>query len=280
MVTIPSRVRGQAMIELLIVAGFVLVPLFLAIPLIGKYLDMRAAAVQTSRYAAWERTVWFGGDAASSLGWFGVSQKWLANEKTDDQIRRELGVRHLSETGPNAAFSNSDRNANGFSGGTKTVWQDRTGAPLLANYNDIQNSVANNKAPGTLNLILDPIANFASTLGPFTLEMNGAYAAKVTIQAKDIDYDHFLAKSSTVGFSETNVLLANGWSANGPSDSDKTSTKQQTKGLVPFSIFTAEIGGVPIMKYLQAAVSVFLPEISKLELGKIDPEKVPADRLK
>ncbi|RJG05333.1 hypothetical protein D3870_04245 [Noviherbaspirillum cavernae] len=268
------------MIELLIVAGFVLVPLFLAIPLVGKYLDMRAAAVQTSRYAAWERTVWFGGDAASSIGWFGVDRKWQANAKSDDQIRRELGVRYLSETGPADAFSNNDRNAGDFSGGSKMLWQDRNGQKLLANYSDIQNSVSNSQAPGTLNKILDPIANFAATLGPFTLEMNGEYAATVTIKVKDIDYDHFLAKASTANFSETNVLLANGWSANGPDDPAKTSTKQQTKGLVPFSIFTAELGGVPIMEYLQTAVSVFLPEFSKLELGKIEPDKVPADRLK
>lgn len=267
------------MIELLIVATFVLVPLFLAVPLLGKYLDMRAATVQTSRYAAWERTVWYGGDAASSLGWFGVSRRWQANEKTDDQIRREAGVRYLSETGTDS-FLSTDRDAGAFRGGTKQIWQDRRGQALLANYSDIQNSIANNQAPGTLNLVLDPVANFASTLGPFTLEMKGAYAATVTMQVRDIDYDHFLARNSTLNFSETNVLLANGWSANGPDDPAKTSTKQQTKGLVPFSIFTATIAGVPVVEYLQTAISVFLPEVSKLELGKIEPDEVPADRVK
>ncbi len=268
------------MIELLIVAAFVLVPLFLAIPLLGKYLDMRAAAVQTSRYAAWERTVWYGGDAASSLGWFGVSRRWQANEKTDDQIRRELGVRHLSETTATDAFSNADRSATGFKTSTKTLWQDRRGTALLANYSDIENNVGSNQAPGTLNVILDPIANFASTLGPFVLEMKGNYSAKVTIKVKDIDYDHFLSKNSTASFTETNVLLANGWSANGPDDANKTSVKQQAKGLVPTSIFAAEIGGVKVMDYVLGALSVFLPEASKLEPGKIAPDAVPADRLK
>jgi len=280
MVNATKRHAGQAMIELKIVAGFVLVPLFLAIPLIGKYLDMRAAAVQTSRYAAWERTVWYGGDAASSLGWFGVSRRWQANEKSDDQIRRELGVRHLSETTASDAFSNADRSAGSFKNSTKTLWQDRRGAPLLANYSDIQNSVGNNTAPGTLNVILDPIANFASTLGPFVLEMKANYSARVTIQVKDIDYDHFLAKNSTASFTETNVLLANGWNANGPDDASKTSVKQQVKGLVPTSIFAAEINGVKIMDYVLGALSVFLPEASKLEPGKIEPDVVPADRLK
>lgn len=268
------------MVELLIAAGFVLIPLFLAIPLLGKYLDVRAAAVQTSRYAAWERTVWYGGDAASSLGWFGVDRRWQANQKNDQQIRSELAVRHLSETGASAAFSNSDRSAAGFVGGSKMLWKDRKGQSLLANYSDLQNTVDNSQAPGTLNVILDPIANFASTLGPFVLETNGKYAATVTIRIKDIDFDHFLAKNSTANFSETNVLLANGWSANGPDDSTVTSAKQQVKGLVPTSILAAEIEGVKIMDYVLGALSVFLPEASKLEPGKIEPDVVPADRLK
>jgi hypothetical protein len=282
MVSRYAKARGQAMVELVIVAALVLVPLFLAIPLLGKYLDIRAAAVQSARYAAWERTVWFGGASATSLGWFGVSRRWQANEKTDDQIRKEIGVRHLSETGSTDAFTSSDRTATGYkNGATRTIWQDRSGATLLPAYNSAMgNTVSNSLAPGTMSLVLDPIANFASTLGPFVLEMNGEYAAKVTINVKEIEYEHFLAKNTNLAFSETNVLLANGWSANGPTDPAKTSVKQQVKGLVPFSIFTAEVFGVNIMSYIQTATSIFLPEATKLELGKIEPDKVPADRVK
>ena len=138
------------MIELLIAAGFVLVPLFLAIPLLGKYLDLRASAVQTARYAAWERTVWYGGDAASSLGWFGVSRRWHANEKSDDQIRSEIAVRLLSDTSPEPgasfplteppmaeAFLSIDRSANAFRGNSKKLWQDRNEQALLAEYKDV-----------------------------------------------------------------------------------------------------------------------------------------------
>lgn len=269
------------MIELVIVASLVLVPLFLAIPMLAKYLDIRSTAAQTARYAAWERTVWYGGDAASSMGWFGVSRQWQANAKTDDQIRKEIGVRQLSETSATDAFSNSDRSASGFKNGGKAMWQDRAGGKLLANYSDIQNTVGSDLAPGTLNKVFEPIANFASTLGPFVLEMNGKYTAKVTLNVKNIDYsNHFLAQASKSGFSETNVLLANGWSADGPDDDTKTSTKQQVKGLVPTSILDADVDGVKIMDYVLAALSIFLPEASKLEPGKIDPEVVPADRTK
>ena len=268
------------MVELVIAAGFVLVPLFLAIPLIGKYLDMRSAAVEAARYAAWERTVWYGGAAASSIGWFGANNSWIANAKTDQQIRNEIGVRELSETGADTPFSSSDRSASDFQPSSRALWEDRQGNQMLVDYDDLQTSIASGMAPGSFSKILDPIVNFAATLGPFTLEMHALYSASVSMQVRDIDTDHFLLKNSTSSFTETNVLLANGWSADGPDDPDKTSVKQQVKGLLPTSVFQIQPGGVDVMGIIQTALSIFLPEINKLELGKIDPEVVPADRLK
>jgi hypothetical protein len=280
---------GQAMVELVIAAGFVLVPLFLAIPLIGKYLDMRSAAVQASRYAAWERTVWYGGSAASSIGWTAAtSNSWQANAKTDQQIRNEIGVRHLSETAnltystgvDQGAFTSADRSAGNYKNGSKALWQDRQSQQMLVDYDDLQNSIGNGDAPGTLNKILKPIAEVAATLGPFTLEMKGLYSASVSMQVRDIDYDHFLLKNSTSSFSETNVLVANGWNAGGPVATDKTSVTQQVKGLVPTTLFDTEVAGINVVEVLQTVLSVFLPEISKLDLGKIDPDAVPPDRVK
>lgn len=274
------------MIELLIAATFVLVPLFLAIPLIGKYLDMRAAAVQTARYAAWERTVWYGGNAASTLGWLGASRSWQANAKSDNQIRNELGARLLSETDVGDAFSSTDRDAGDFKHGRKALWQDRNQQALLANYSDISSNVGNKDAPGTLNKIVKPIADLAATLGPFVLETKGEYVATVATDVREIDYDHFLAKNSTVRFRETNVLLANGWSAAGPEGKIRpgsaamTGVRQQVKGLVPTSLLSTdnEVLGVPIMDYLLRTLSVFLPEVSKLEPGKVEPDVIPPDR--
>lgn len=53
------RQFGQAMTEFNVTAAFLLVPLFIMIPLLGKYIDMKHASVQAARYMAWERTVWF-----------------------------------------------------------------------------------------------------------------------------------------------------------------------------------------------------------------------------
>jgi len=274
--------RGQAMVEMVIVSAFVLVPLFLAIPVLGKYLDMRAAAVQSARYAAWERTVWFGGASATAMGWGSHQNNWQANEKTDDQIRRELGVRLLSKT--TDAFSSTDRSASDFNNGIPEMWHDRTGGALLASYDDIGNAVGNATAPGTMDKVLQPIVDLAATLGPFVLEMGGEYAANVTVNVKDFDRSNFQPLGTTMAFKETNVLLGNGWSAGGPDDTTKTAVKQQVQGLLPTSIFDGN--KKKTVKYITETIqkigSVFAPELSprKLEFGKIEQDLVPPDRLK
>jgi len=52
--------RGQAASEFVLAATFFLVPLFLIIPLLGKYIDIHHAAIQQARYEAWEYTAWNG----------------------------------------------------------------------------------------------------------------------------------------------------------------------------------------------------------------------------
>lgn len=51
--------QGQAATEFLIAAVYVLVPLFLVIPLVGKYIDVKQALIQEARFEAWEYTAWF-----------------------------------------------------------------------------------------------------------------------------------------------------------------------------------------------------------------------------
>ena len=53
------RERGQAMTEFVIAATFVLLPMFVFIPMLGKYIDFKHATIQAARYQAWEYTVWY-----------------------------------------------------------------------------------------------------------------------------------------------------------------------------------------------------------------------------
>jgi hypothetical protein len=53
-----QKQKAQALTEFIITAAFVLVPLFLMVPLIAKYIDIKHATINAARYQAWEYTVW------------------------------------------------------------------------------------------------------------------------------------------------------------------------------------------------------------------------------
>ncbi len=307
-----SNQHGQAMVETLIAAALVMVPLFLAIPVIAKYLDIKTYTVQAARYAAWERTVWFGGAAAESFGLGSgstFSNKWDANEKTDDQIRAEIGARLLSDSGT-TPFKDTDRTAGSWVGGaSKLLWRDRRGNTLLQSYSDISNNTrgsshASDIAPGTVNQLISPLVTAGSVVSNFMVDTRGKYTADVKIAVREVAYntdaglgpcasctvDDYLATGTKMAFSEKNVILANGWNANGPGSLDEYSTAagkkkmsvyNQVRGLTPSSLLRPPTDSVfaKVMSVLQVVALVFFPELSTLELGRIEVDRVPPDRL-
>ena len=292
------------MIETLIAAALVLVPLFLAIPVIAKYLDIRSHVVQAARYAAWERTIWFGGDSAESMGLgsgSAFSNKWDANEKDDNSIRAEIGARILSNTDAGSGFSNTDKSGGSYLNGIRPIWQDRRGNGLLSNYGDISGSYDNDKAPGIFNDLFSPVMEVASVVSNFTVDTHAQYTANVGVAVRQVAFNpdsglagcpscptEFLATGTTQSFAEKNVLVANGWSANGPgsltdygSHPEKITVYNQIRGLTPTSLINPPSGAFrTALDVLQTIALVFFPELSTLDLGKIEVDKVPGDRLK
>ncbi|WP_374351286.1 hypothetical protein [Chitinimonas sp.] len=297
-----ARQSGQAMVEAQIAIVCVLLPLFIGIPLVARYIDIRQTTVEAARYAAWERSVWYGGSSASSIGWFGKTNRWVANAKDDDTLRKEIAARVLKRTDSTQGFA--------VGGGTQPLWVDHGGTTLLPDYDAATALAVNNgKMPGTVSSVIDFVTNFASTLGAFTLEMRGRYGAQASITLKDFDQTKvlgkgpteknigenfnmgsFLASSADVTMTERSVLLANGWNAEGPDTAGHTAVKQQVAGLTPLALFTnnvdIDLGGgsvsFNIMNLLQTLASVFAPELGPgvLEFGKIMPDEVPEDRVK
>lgn len=308
------------MVEALIAAALVLVPLFLAIPIIAKYQDIKTYTVQAARYAAWERTVWHGGAAAESFGLGSgstFSNKWDANAKTDEQIRVEIGARLFSDSGT-TAFKDADKSGGSWVGGNaKQLWRDRRGNKLLVSYADIANNtrggytalgsydanLASDKAPGTINDLLTPLVNISSVVSSFMVDTRGKYTAEVKLAVKDVAFNtnsglgscngcpvEYLATSTASTFSAKNVILANGWNANGPGSLTEYSTPEgkkkmsvynQVRGLTPASLLQPDQGGVfdTVMDVLKVIALIFFPELSTLDLGRIEVDRVPADRL-
>ena len=52
-----KRQNGGALTEFFFVT-MIMVPLFFAIPMVGKLVDLKQTTIQASRYSAWEATVY------------------------------------------------------------------------------------------------------------------------------------------------------------------------------------------------------------------------------
>jgi hypothetical protein len=75
--------KGQAMTEFLIAASFFLIPLFLGMSLIAKYIDIKQANVEAARYQAWEYTVWYAND--TERDYFGNGGEIMSGFTAADQ---------------------------------------------------------------------------------------------------------------------------------------------------------------------------------------------------
>ena len=238
------------MTEFTIAAAFVLVPLFLMLPLLGKFMDMKASSIQAARYAAWERTAWYG-----NSDWAVVGQN-----KLDSTIQNEVQTLFFTD---------------------KALWHDHAGESILSGNST---SLLPGQTPGTMNTILGGVTTAVNTIGKivgtnFKVDMNSLYTSTVTLQA---------AKTDAVGrawgdanltaptFTMKQVLVTNGWSANGPAF-----VESQTKALAPLSLGQrSPIKGV--LETLQTVAGFAFTELkpSSLKLGGgIYPDKVPPDRL-
>jgi hypothetical protein len=241
------------MAEFVITATLFLIPVFLIIPLLGKYADMKSSVIQAARYNAWERTVWYA-SASSSSG------NWPGNDKTEATIRSEMATRFF----------------------VNNLWYDRAGTAMAGASG---NAITNSDPPGTLtsvfNFIFQVLSLITSPLGTFELELKGLYAGTATLGTANINPIGVVTgdpgglqtwESLNLAMADTNVILANGWGANG---SDHV--KDQTKALTITSLLSNPV--IDALRWVLAVAGFWELAPTVLELGKIVPDEVPPDRL-
>mgnify|MGYP000138324903 CR=1 FL=1 len=118
--------RGQAMTEFNIAAAFVLLPIFLLVPLVGKVIDIKQTAVASARYMAWERTVYFPDNNAMAND---TVNKGTLPRKSYDALQNETVLREF-EAGTNPIKTSpspqilTDKDMRSF-------WHDYRDQPLL-----------------------------------------------------------------------------------------------------------------------------------------------------
>jgi hypothetical protein len=232
---------GQATVEFA-VACLVLLPMFIALPLLGKLLDMMQANESASRYVAFE------GAARNS------SSAWKSDAELSAEVRRRF-------------FSNSDApiktgdTAGDFSAHRNPMWTDHTGRPLLASFADdvkVDTQVQGKNAIAAAKLAADSLK----------LPDQNWYQGQVTIKIANVDS---FAPFDTINLASTRrtVLLADAWTARNPAmvrsrieDAALLYPMGQVSGLID------ALGQTPTL--------VFDPA---LKLGNFDWDLVHCDRL-
>ena len=193
--------QGQAIVEFL-VGALVLIPLFLLLPLIGKYLDIKQSTIAASRKLAFECTVRYA-DCANLN----------ANPSFADEIRMRFFA------GDHAPVLTNDLPAQDAiqAGQGNPLWVDDKGRPLLENYSDV-----GIKADAS---DIDPGGGLVTSLlnaGPDTFGLNlkqGLFNARVQAQlSKTHGGADFLTQLDSLFMKMQfhTAILTNAWTANGP----------------------------------------------------------------
>ncbi len=278
------RQRGQAMTEFTVAAGLVLIPAFLLIPLLGKYIDMRHSTIQAARYEAWEYTVWHASDTPPD----GFTQTLPV--KDAGALQREAHRRFLSD--PARPLDAADK-VNGWSVATRNVlWQDHRGTRLYDGDNR-GSPAAEEPTPDALGIVtpllhvLDAVFSaLASALdflgidaGFTAIDADGYYQAESGIKTARLDWfdpDNRLSGVDTfkdgLTFTAQAGVLSQHWNAG-----SSAMAAYQTRGLVPTALLDNEV-----MRTAQTVLGVFAPELkpNSLRFGYVDYDSVPPDRLK
>ncbi|MES2950578.1 MAG: hypothetical protein V4858_18755 [Pseudomonadota bacterium] len=237
--------RGQSTVEFAVLAVFLLVPMLLIVPLIGKYMDVAQTTAIASRYVAFEGHV---RHSSSNDSW-----------KSDAELAQEVRRRFFSNS--DAPIKTNDA-AGDFNAHRNTLWFDHKGRPLLPAF------ASNVSATATRESLTQPFGAFYA--GSFKLPYDNLYTGQVKVSIADIAG---LKPFDTLGLSVTRstTLLADPWGASGPS-----SVHDKVRGATAaFPYQYLKVAAAPLAPF----ISLLEPNSSPPDVGVVDPDKVPADRL-
>lgn len=242
--------RGQSTVEF-IVLSFVLVPLLLIVPLVGKYMDIAQTTAEASRYTAFEGTVHH---SSSTDGW-----------KTDADLATEVRRRFFSNS--DAPVKTNDA-AGDFNAHRNALWFDHRGAPLLPVFTGNVGVVTEKES------MSQPAGAFASS---FNLPQENLYTGRVNVNIADIPIPK-LDPFDKIGLTTTRwtTVLVDPWAASGPGE--VTAKVKGADMLFPYK--PLEVIATPLAILMSNPILAILgADTTPPEVGRVDPDRVPADRV-
>jgi len=288
--------RGQAMTEFVISASLFLIPLFLGMSLIAKYIDIKQTNVQAARYQAWEYTVWFANDTVReidfenfSMGDGEVMSGFDAVDqpvKSTAQTRQESKKRFYTSIGNEETTSNITATDVAFvwdNDSSNPLWKNHKGEALYAGVDGIQANLASSTGTPTLPVVGDVVNGLMTGIGiAFGLigKLLGAIESSVGFNAINTngyieasesmevaanpmftnisDTDVSLDNSATdkLNFITTASVLSDGWNAGG-----RAHVYNQAGGTVPTTVLDAILDEIPGFNAVWSIASALAPEL-------------------
>lgn len=302
------------MTEFLVCASFALVPLFLGISLLGKYIDIKQTAIQAARYEAWEYTVWFANDNEPMTGFNAVPQpiKSTTLTHTETQQRFFTDPGNSDTTQP---ITSTDA-ITGWSADTANpLWVDHSGMALYAGVDGNGASLKSSDDTPTIPVIGDvmntlfdiidwafsamgSLMSFVGSSVGFTAINTDGYANSTvsmevavspTFKRLDDSSNRLSGVTgSTLDFVSSAGVLSDGWNAGGVEH-----TYNQAGGAVPTVLLSELLDAIPGFETIWNIIAILAPEMrlcnpggiwgpddkGSLWLGYIDIDAVHPDRL-
>lgn len=237
---------GQAATECVLLSIFILVPLFLFIPLIGKYIDVKHATIAQARYEVWEYTAWFddrppddsgGGIATPHAGAKGLNTN---QTKSLPQVRRE-GINYFFTDITSSSYATEARQE------INPLWQDHRGDTLFSHEPEKENVVFPDEGStpdptsGFVNDLLTGINDVTSIFGDLlhavgvdaqfdALNTKGYFTSDFSVSLRSLDQifpEPGISTNKPLVMPAKSSVLARGW---GASSTDNAQT--EARGLV------------------------------------------------
>ncbi|RYG12685.1 MAG: pilus assembly protein [Burkholderiales bacterium] len=247
------------MTEMAVMAA-VLIPLFLLIPVVAKYGHIQQMAQQAARNAAWEASV--------------SSNYALPNRA---QAEREALDRNFALADARIRSNVPTGNGNGEFG--DAMLGTFSGRKLLERDNLQVRRITQTGSPGRM----DDALAVLPRVGRFPPNSNGYVTSEVQLNIRDLKLANGSPARYLQPFDNLNLvldrkqtLLVDAWNASGPR-SGARSVVNTIKPLAPTSNLSGLDKVLDMFKPLE-----FLPvigAIGKIELGTVEPDIVPADKL-
>jgi len=297
-----NQQQGQAATEFVIAAVFVLVPLFLIVPLLGKYIDIKQAAIQHARFTAWEYTVWSIDDGLGAMGRqkAGLEDSQRAgSRKTKDTAEKGFGYFFTDPTLSTYGTASVPLTMN-------PLWRDHRGQNLLSS-GDVTTEIKEHSTPVPFGVIGEAFQTLMQGFGDIlsfvgellemvgtearfdALNTKGYFTSEVKLKVRSLD--QILPDGSLSGkegqettrqpltFTAKAAVQANAWNSG-----SRENATIESRGLVITSLLSPlstplnkVLGGLnKILRHIPL-VKIKLPAVP--EFGYVKDDLIPLEHL-